>query len=171
MTSAPSIVPSLLPSILPSSTMPTTIPTATGAIVFVDMNKLVTSSLTDDEITDIVTGAENIFGVYPGDVEVQVTYDITGSITIDTENSNIPAEEILSVMQDSIATTLNVHPSDVSVSIDPESGVVSYTVSSSSAEDASNLQELLQNTVISDAIESRIFDELPAVSDVISTFF
>ena len=41
--------------------------------MFVDMNKLVTSSLTDDEISEIVTEAEDTFGVYPGDIEVEVT--------------------------------------------------------------------------------------------------
>ena len=57
------------------------------------MNKLVTSSLTDDEITEIVTEAENIFGVYPGDVEVEVTYDIMGAISVETDGSEITEEE------------------------------------------------------------------------------
>jgi hypothetical protein len=82
VTASPSAVPSLSPSNVPSSTIPSATQTITGAVVFVDMTKVVTSSLTDDEITDIVNEAENTFGVYPGDVEAEVMYDITGSISI-----------------------------------------------------------------------------------------
>ena len=166
MTAAPSIAPSLMPSKAPSSTIPSAVPTITGAVVFVDMNKLVTSSLTDDEISEIVTEAENTFGVYPGDVEVEVTYDITGSVSIETDGSEVSEEELVSTLQDSIANTLNVHPSDVSVSIDSETGIATYTVSSASAEEALNLQEALQDSTISDAVASTISDEIPGITDV-----
>ena len=75
-------------------------------------------SLSEEEIATIVSDAENTFGVYPGDVEVEVTYDVTGSVTLVTDGSEIPEEELASTLQQSIASTLNVHPSDVSVVID-----------------------------------------------------
>ena len=170
MTAAPSIAPSLIPSKVPSSTIPSAVPTITGAVVFVDMNKLVTSSLTDVEIIEIVNEAEDTFGVYPGDVEVEVTYDITGSVSIETDGSEVSEEELVSALQASIANTLNVHPSDVSVSIDSETGITTYTISSASAEEALNLQEALQDGTISDAIGSTISDEIPAITDVIIAY-
>ena len=166
VTAAPSVVPSLVPSTDPTSTLPSAIPTITGAVVFVDMNKLVNTSLTSDEINEIVTEAENTFGVYPGDVEAEVAYNITGSISIETDGSDISEEELLSVLQDSIADTLNVHPSDVSVSIDSETGIATYMISSASAEEASNLQERLQDKTIDDAIGSIISDETPEITNV-----
>ena len=146
--------------------MPSAVPTITGAVVFVDMNKLVTSSLTDDEIIEIVNEAEDTFGVYPGDIEVEVTYDITGSISIETDGSEVSEGELVSALQDSIANTLNVHPSDVSVSIDSETGIATYTISSASAKAALNLQEAVHDSSISDAIGSKISDEIPAITDV-----
>ena len=146
--------------------MPSAVPTITGAVVFVDMSKLVTSSLGEDEIMEIVNEAENTFGVYPGDVEVEVTYDITGSVSIETDGSEVSEEELVSALQESIANTLNVHPSDVSVTIDSETGVATYTISSASAEEALNLQEALQDTTMSDAIGSTISDDIPAITDV-----
>ena len=57
---------------MPTSTLPTGAPSITGSVVFVEMQKVVTTSLTDDEINDIVTLAEDEFGVFPGNVEAEI---------------------------------------------------------------------------------------------------
>ena len=145
--------------------MPSAVPTITGAIVLMDMTKLVSSSLTDDEIDEIMIAVQNDFGVYPGDVEAEVTYDITGSISIEIDG-DVSEEELVSVLQDSVATTLNAHPSDVNVSVDSATGLATYIISSASAEEASNLQEVLQDNMISDAITSIISEEIPAITNV-----
>jgi phenylpyruvate tautomerase PptA (4-oxalocrotonate tautomerase family) len=166
VTASPSITPSMTPSKLPSSTIPSALPTITGSVVFVDLNKMVSSSLSDEEIATIVTDVENTFGVYPGDVEVEVTYDVMGSVTLVTDGSEIPEEELASTLQQSIASTLNVHPSDVSIVVDSETGVATYTISSPTAEEASNLQEVLQDTETNNAIASVVTEEIPAITGV-----
>lgn len=168
---APSITPSMTPTVAPSSTIPSALPTITGAVVLVDMNKLVTSSMTDDEISEILTETENTFGVYPGDVAVEVSYDVSGTISIATDGSDISDEDLVSALQDSIANSLNVHPSDVSVSVDSETGSMTYTINSASAEDASNLQKLLQDNAINDEISQHISNEIPEVTNVTFTPF
>ena len=69
VTSAPTFAPSKAPSLVPSSTIPTARPSITGQVVFVEMSQLVTKSLTEEEIADIVASAEETFGVYPGNVD------------------------------------------------------------------------------------------------------
>ena len=92
--------------------MPSAPPTITGAVVFVDLNKQVTSSMTDDEIADIVSQAETTFGVYPGDVIADVSYEITGTVTLDADGTDYTDEELVSALQKSIAEALNVHESE-----------------------------------------------------------
>ena len=165
MTSSPSLTPSLIPSNVPSSQIPSASPTITGSVVFVDMNKIVFETLTENEIADIITSAEDAFGVYPGDVQAEVSYDITGSMIIVADDSDYSEKEIVSSLQETIAETLNVHPSDVSISIDPESGIVTYSISSATAEEAALLQEALSGTT-NDVISSAIVDEIDAISSV-----
>ena len=52
------------------------------------------------------------------------------------------------------------------VVIDPETGVATYTISSASAEDATALQDALQETSTNDAITSGVSTTLPSVTDV-----
>ena len=118
-------------------------PSITGAVVFVEMTKPVTSTLTDSEIAELVSMAEESFGVYPGTVEAELTYDITGIVTFETDESELEEEELISALQKSIADTLSIHPSDVMVTIDPESGVATYEINSENVEDAMVLQDLL----------------------------
>lgn len=155
-----------MPSIVPTSTTPSAAPTITGSIVVVDMNRLVTSSLTNDEITGIINEAENIFDVNPGDAEVEVTYDITGSVLIETDGSDVSEEDLASALQKSIASALNIHQNDISVLIDSDTGIASYTISSASAEEASNLQDSLQDISTSNEVVSLILENIPSITNV-----
>ena len=158
-------MPSLTPTALPTSNLPTASSTITGSVVFVEMNTIVTASLSDEEIADIISTAEEAFGVFPGSVEAEVSYDITGTIPLSTDGEYVE-EELISALQSSLADTLNIHPSDVVVEIDPDTGVATYTISSSSADDANVLQEVLQLPSTSDEISSQVSNVLPEVLNV-----
>ena len=140
-------------------------PTITGSVVFVELNRAVSESLSDQEIADIVALAESTFGVNPGNVEADINYDITGTIKVTTDD-DVSEEDLASALQDSIADALNIHSSDVAVSIDPDTGIATYTISSSTAEDATALQEALQASSTNDAITTGVSKVLPAVTDV-----
>ena len=165
VTAAPSARPTVAPTGVPTSTVPTAAPSITGAVVFVETNKPVTESLSDSDVQEIITLAENTFGVYPGNVEADVSYDITGTIVVSSDD-DVSDEELASALQSSIANALSVHESDVEVVIDPETGVATYTISSASAEDATALQDALQETSTNDAITSGVSTTLPSVTDV-----
>lgn len=134
------------------------------------MAKKVTESLTDAEVADIITLAESGFGVFPGNVLVDVTYDTTGSIEL-TLDGEIDEEELISALQNSIADSLNIHASDVEVSIDPDSGVATYTISSSSYDEAAALQASMGEDLTQDAITSALSTAVPEVTGVIDTIF
>ena len=129
------------------------------------MSKPVTSSLTDDEVADIITLAENTFGVYPGNVEAEVSYEITGTVNADFDGSDYSEEELIVAVQNSIADALSIHSSDVEVSID-KTGEIMYTISSATAEDATALQDVLQEQSTSQAITAAVSDVIPAVTKV-----
>ena len=133
-----------MPSDAPFSAIPTAMPTITGSVVFVEMQQPVITSLTEDEISEIISSAEDVFGVYPGNVVAEVTYNITGTFSLDANEDEVSDEELISALKDSLAETLNIHPSDVEVSIDAVSGSATYTISSNSVDEANALQEALQ---------------------------
>ena len=108
MTAAPSAVPTLTPSSLPTSQIPSAAPTITGAVVFIDLQKPVIATLTDDDVAEIIALAENEFGIFPGNVEAEVAYDISGTVDV-VFYGDYTDEELTSALQSSIANTLNVH--------------------------------------------------------------
>ena len=162
------MTPSVSPSTIPTSAVPTPTPSISGSVVFVEMNTAVTESLSNEVVADIIKSAEETFGVFPGSVEAEITYDITGSVVM-TIDGDYSEEELTSALQNSIADALNIHPSDVDVIIDSETGAVIYTINSATAEDAENLQDDLQLASVNEDISSNIFSILPEISNV--TFF
>ena len=155
---------------MPSSDAPSAPPSITGSVVFVELTQEVTSSLTSEELQEFVALAEEAFGVNPGNVEAEVTYDISGTIAIETDGSEIGEEDLVSALQDSIASSLNVHPSDIEITLDPESGIASYTVSSGTAEEASLLLEALQGELVNEEIASILTEFIPESTQVYINF-
>ena len=162
MTSAPTGFPTVIPSELPTSTIPSAEPTITGAVIFIEMNTVVQTSLTEEEVAVIVSNAEDSFDVFPGTVEAEVTYEISGTISMGSVDSNLSDEEIINALQNAIADSLSIHSSDVIVSIDPESGDAMYTISSANAEDAIALQEML----VEESTNEFIAAAIPDLTDV-----
>merc|ERR1712034_266310 len=107
----------MTPSLVPSSTIPTQRPSITGQVVFVEMTQLVSESLTEEEIAEIVASAEETFGVYPENVDAVVTYKTHGEIELEIEGELTPEEEVqlINSIEESLAETLGIHTSDVVV--------------------------------------------------------
>lgn len=127
------------------------------------MTNTVTSTMTESEINEIIDAATN---AYQGDVQVDVSYDIVGAIAISTDGSETDDEQLIEALQKSIAEALNVHPSDVEINIDPESGAATYTISSETAEDADSLQETLLSGALNQIVLEDIAEDISSVTDV-----
>ena len=149
----------------PTSTVPSTVPTISGSVVFVELSREVSSTISDEELSELISSAEETFGVQPGNVEAEVTYDVSGTIVLALEE-DINEELLTSALQSSIANALNVHVSDVSVTIDPESGNAIYTISSADTLDAIDLQAMLYDPSTRSAIASELANDVPEVTVV-----
>ena len=159
------MTPTTAPTNLPSSMIPTQAPTITGSIVLIELSQLVTETMTESEIEDIVRTAEETYGVYPGNVEAEVTYDIAGVISLALDD-DIPEEQIINAMTESIANSLNVHPSNVIIIMDPTTGDFVYEISSDTVEGASVLQDLLQSEDLVEELSSQVTQNLGTTADV-----
>ena len=96
----------------------------------------------------------------------RVSFLADGSVKVSTDGSDVSDEELISALQTSIADALNVHSSDVVVTIDPDTGLATYTVSSATAEEAEELQKELQTSATNAAITSGVQSTLPAITNV-----
>ena len=106
------------------------------------MNQLVAQSLTDDEIDEMVTLAENTFGLLPGNVEASVNYDIIGTITV-TSDSELSNDELASSLKTSIADALNI-PSEEAKKLLLKHGSVRRAVDAYNSDPEGNLAALAE---------------------------
>jgi hypothetical protein len=72
-------------------------------------------------------------------------------------------------LQESIAVSVNVHLSDVEITIDD--GVATYSISSLTADDAFALQEALQERSTNAEIVAAISNTIPTITNVLANFF
>ena len=61
-----------------------------------------------------------------------MTYSASGSISVTA--SDLTEEEVVSTIEAALIDEFEVHPSDVEVSYDSDTGVVTYTINSDDAE-------------------------------------
>jgi hypothetical protein len=165
VTSAPTFIPTVSPSKAPSTEIPSALPTITGSVVFVELTTQVYSSMPPEEVQDIISIAEQEFGLMPGNVEAEVTYEIYGTLDVTIEG-DYDEEELIETLKTALAESLNIHESDVEITIDPETGVISYTISSSTAEDGLELQDSLALVDTTADISERVTAAMPNISSI-----
>ena len=61
-----------------------------------------------------------------------MTYETTGSMTVD--GTDLTDEEVISALESALANELDVHPSDIEIIYDSDTGVATYTITSEDAE-------------------------------------
>ena len=106
----------------------------------VELQKTVTSSLDDEELSVIVDSIVDAYGVDEEELQIEVVYQTTGSVVLG-DLGDVSEEEVLATIEDELALILGVHESEISVTL--EDGVVYYTISSSSVEAAETAQSVL----------------------------
>jgi len=182
VTSSPTVKPSSTPSRLPSSSIPSPLPTISGAVVYVEMYKGVTASLSATEISDLISAAEEAYGVFPGSVEAAISYETTGFVTVTLEGAH-SEDEIVEALVSSIAHALEVHPRDVEISsYDGESGIATYIISGSTLSEVQDIQlamstsdvanalvESLEASIDGEIINISVETDVPLIADVLLT--
>ena len=168
ISAAPTFGPSISPSAMPTTIFPTSLPTITGDVAIVELTKPVTKSLTSQEVEDIIKQAEELYEVNAGDVEADVNYVTTGTMAIDINLDEYDGtiEDLEQSIIEALSQELGVHEKDIKVSIDPETNIVTYELTSDSAEDSIDLRTALSTNEVVDAIASNLNELIPEVSGV-----
>ena len=143
------MAPTRFPSLIPSTSIPSQAPSITGAVGIVELGKTVTESLSSEEIASIVMNVADAYGVDEEDVEVEIVYQTTGSMTV-TIPDGVSLEELESSLEDEISELLGVHESSVQVTVSDD-GSVTYTITSTTAEGAQEFQDAM---AVEDVVES-----------------
>ena len=81
-------------------------------------------------------------------------------------------DEVVSSIEETLSEELDVHPSDIEVSYDPETGIVAYTITSDDAESLTDVIDTMQEEGFEGLIEGTeglAVDSFEAPSDVTAT--
>ena len=159
------------PTLSPTFTtlVPSPAPSITGIVVSLTLSAA-DEVFTADEVSSLGSQLAADYGVDVDDVTIEPTYTVTGSIDVDDIPEDVSESELEAVLEQSIADTLGVHSKDVTVTVDPSTGEVTYAVTSDSDVTATSIQETLESTVFEDALTEEITTAIPTatVSSVIS---
>ena len=173
VTASPSVSPSF------TTTVPTASPSVTGVVVTLSLSKT-GEILTAEELEAFAEDIATSYGVAASDVDIQATYAVSGTMQLDTLPEGVTQEELETFLEQGIADSLGVHPRDVTVAVDPESGTVTYTVTSednssaqttqASLDTADFLSSLNENLAeANDALVVTAVEAEPVVMDVVVT--
>ena len=162
VTSSPTHSPSVSPSSRPSTTVPSAPPTVTGLVATVTASTLTTEALDNADVAAYVNNVAEYYGVDVDDVTTTVVYSTTGTMVVSVPDG-VTAEELSDAVQDSIASSLGVHPQNVEVEVNLETGEVTFTVLSDDYAAIQEAQFNLERDVYQDAIVSSLTDAVPAL--------
>ena len=96
-----------------------------------------------------------------------MTYSASGSMTVTA--GDLTDEEVVNAIEAALIDEFNVHPSDVEVSYDSESGVVTYTITSDDAESLADVVSTMQEPEFEVTAEGVSVDSFDAPTDVVVT--
>lgn len=161
--------PTFDPSISPTTSLPSAAPSLTGAVAIIELSRMVTESLTSDEIGNIQNEVAESYGVDSDDIVVDVIYEITGLIAIDVVDDVLTDEELETAIRHEIAAMLGIHEGNIDVIIEDGNAqytirVAQYTVESESAETAQDIQDVIREQSSLDDLSNAIAENVPALS-------
>ena len=140
-------VPTSTPSFAPVTSIPSATPSFTGLIVSVSIQHIVTGELSDSDFLYLEEVVANAYGVLSEDVSSVTKYTISGSMDAIIPSSTTE-EEAIQALTDALAEALDVSVHAVTISINSETGDVTYSVTSTDYDDATKLLATLEDESI-----------------------
>jgi uncharacterized membrane protein len=162
--------PTVQPIPAPTTSIPSAMPSMTGLIATFEVSKTVTNSLSDSEVDAIEAEVITSFKVSADDITTTVTYSTSGTMSV--TSGDLTDEEVIYSIEAALVNELNLHPSDVEVSYDSETGVVTYTITSDDAESLNDVIADMQQPGFEDSLsvdEELTVDSYDAPVDVTAT--
>ena len=130
ITSAPTFVPSDIPSASPTTMIPSAAPSYFGMVATVVAKSVATEELSSSRIEELTKEVAEIYGVNSTiDVQAEVEYEVSGTLDVSFPE-DVSDEEKIAALTEALSTSLDVHPKDIEITIDEETGEISYTISS-----------------------------------------
>ena len=156
MTTEVNIITSLPTKFPTASTLvPSAAPSFTGIVVTMTLTQPGASFDDFDSITNDIASA---YGVDVNDVRVDPTYSIGGTMQLDSIPDGISEDDLIDSIQHSIADTLGVHPNDVDVSVDFDSGEVTFAINSDDNAAALDVQHVISSPEFLAEINTKLDD-------------
>ena len=140
ITSAPTFIPSDIPSVSPTTMIPSAAPSYFGMVATVVAKSVATEELSSSRIEELAKEVAEIYGVNSTtDVQAEVDYEISGTLDVSFPK-DVSDEEKIDALTEALSTSLDVHPKDIEITIDEETGEISYTISSDDLQKAEQVQ-------------------------------
>ena len=153
---------------VPTSSIPSAVPSLTGLVVSIEMKKLVSTPLSNKDVDEIVDSISKELGVDQELVDIEVDYNISGVVDTSSLPENMSTAEVLDTITQALVDQFDVHPKDVSVIKDPETGLIEYTISNDNGQIVQNIQEALKSQDVKAAIQNTLSEVGIVVDDITS---
>ena len=145
---------------MPSTMIPSGAPSMTGWVATVTAATVATTELDEDTITDFATNVADFYGVDPTEVSTSTIYESSGSLSMSIPD-DLSEAELTDVITSSIAESLGVHPQNVEVNVDMETGEVEFVITSDSFANAAGISFDLDNYQYQEEIIASIETSIP----------
>jgi len=150
-----------MPSGSPVTSIPTSPPSITGLVATVSASTSTTAALDSEDVANYEQNVAEYYGVDVDAVTTEVVYSASGSLTVSVPE-DVSEEELVQSVTETIAESLGVHPQNVEVEVDLETGEVSFTVVSNDFDVIQQAQFNLQNEGVQGDIISSIVEDIPS---------
>ena len=111
----------------------------------------VTSALDDDEVDQLESLVAQAYGVDVSEVTSIAEYVTTGTLVV-TIPDDVSNQDAINELTSALATSLGVTEDSITLSLDPESGEVSYSVTIANYNDTAAIQNALESDDIVDSL-------------------
>lgn len=152
-----------MPTVGPTTFIPSEYPSLAGWIATITATTVSTQRVDNTQIEDFTLNIADFYGVNPADVTPVVTYETSGSMTISIPET-VPEAELVDAITSSIAESLNVHPSNVDITIDMDTGTVEFVISTEDFDEIASMKFDLENGQYRAEITTSIENTNPSVT-------
>ena len=142
--------------------MPTTAPSFVGLVVSVDITTTATGNLDDSEVDELESIVAQAYGVDPDDVTSVTEYVTRVTMTVSIPDS-VSEDDALAALTSEMASTLGVSEDSITLSLDSETGEVTYSVSTTDYDETAAVLATLQD---SDVVDNLATDSGVTVTNV-----
>ena len=134
-----------------------------GSIVNFELSGIVTEGLSTKLLQEIIANVSNTFELKSKEVDVSVKYVTTGTMTV--KNPEELTSDGLNTLIDSLSSSLNIHPSELELSIDDD-GVVTFTIISDEFDELEKLLNVTRGTEFEETLNELLKDTSIVVDKV-----